>query len=132
MRIDWVIPARYVEVHDNLATIVGAGIDRYTTDQADLPPVQLLLAMRLVGTADEFGPQPHAVRNVVRAPDGQTVFEVEGELVAEGQNLESEWLNALTLPVAIQFQPSEPGTYTVEVQVDDDTKAFPIHVVLAG
>ena len=28
MNIDWVIPARHTEIHDNLATIVGGGIDR--------------------------------------------------------------------------------------------------------
>jgi hypothetical protein len=27
LNIDWVIPCRYVEVHDNLGTIVGASID---------------------------------------------------------------------------------------------------------
>ena len=29
MNVDWVIPCRYVEVHDNLGSMIGAGIDTF-------------------------------------------------------------------------------------------------------
>ena len=48
MNVDWVIPCRYVEVHDNLGTIVGAGIDTYWIPE--LPTtMQVVLAIQAPG-----------------------------------------------------------------------------------
>jgi hypothetical protein len=72
VNIDWVIPCRYAEIHDNLATIVGGGIDTFWV--AELPtPIQLVLVMRLLAMAEEIGPdQKHTVVNRVRDPKGRT------------------------------------------------------------
>jgi hypothetical protein len=51
MNIAWVIPCRFVEIHDNLSTIIGGGID--TVLASSLPTeVQLMLAIRLHAMAD--------------------------------------------------------------------------------
>ena len=73
MNVDWVIPCRYVEVHDNLGTLVGAGIDTFWVPE--LPaPLQLVCAIRLTATADELGSDhQHHSRTVVTGPDGEVV-----------------------------------------------------------
>lgn len=63
MNIEWVIPCRFVEVHDNLGTIVGAGIDTFWVQE--LPSrIQLMLAIRLLGMIEELDPDiNHSVTN---------------------------------------------------------------------
>ena len=41
MNVDWVIPCRYVEVHDNLGTLVGAGIDTFWVPELRPPAARL-------------------------------------------------------------------------------------------
>ena len=55
MNIDWVIPCRFVEVHDNLATIIGAGID--TVWVPGVPhPVHSATRIDATGPAEEKYP----------------------------------------------------------------------------
>jgi hypothetical protein len=129
LHIDWVIPCRYVEVHDNLGTLIGAGID--TLWVPEMPtPVQVVMALRLTGTADELTPDhAHEARNLVRGPDGEVVSEVAGELRVGLQGARQDWLNGVVLPAVVQFEATEEGTYTVEHHVDDATSSIPIHIV---
>ena len=126
------IPCRYVEVHDNLGTIVGAGID--TIWVPELPQVvQILMAVRLTATADELTPDhAHAGRNVVRDPDGQVISEVGGELRVGMDNARQEWLNGLVLPTAVQFEVDREGAYTVEHHIDEASSSVPIHIIQAA
>ena len=55
VNIDWVIPARHAEIHDNLATIVGGGIDRQAAPEFP-SVVGMMLAVRLTATSEEIGP----------------------------------------------------------------------------
>lgn len=130
MNIDWVIPCRYAEVHDNLGTIIGAGIDTYWQQQ--LPaPIQVFLALRLLATPDEVeAGELHATANRIRDPRGEVLAEATGEIKVAGEAARPDWLVGVTLPVVVQFEAAEEGTYTIELDVDDATESLPIHVVV--
>jgi uncharacterized protein DUF6941 len=129
VNIDWVITCRYVEVHDNLATIIGAGIDTFWFE--DLPTtLQVLLAIRLTGLAEEFtDDQMHTTATRIKDPDGNTISEVKGELVVGVEQRQAEYLATITIPAAVQLEVTEEGTYAVELEFDDAWKSLPIHVV---
>lgn len=133
MNIDWIIPCRYGEVHDNLATIVGGGIDTWWVPE--LPTaVQVGIAVRLLATADELGPEhEHSVRNIIRGPSGSTLSELSDVFhagsAAEAAAARTEWLNGLALFTVIQFEAAEEGTYTFEHIVDQSSASVPLHVV---
>lgn len=79
MNVDWLIPCRYVEVHDNLGTIVGAGIDTYWLPQ--LPTgLQVLIAVRLQGLPEELTPDTeHSITQIIAGPEGDVIAKVEGK-----------------------------------------------------
>lgn len=128
MNIDWAIPCRYVEVHDNLGTIIGAGVDTFWV--RDIPtPLQVVLAVRLLAMAEEFGEdQKHQATNRVRDPRGQLMSEVGGEFAMGGEG-RPEWLNGIIVSSLVQFEINEEGTYTIEHEVDGSTVSLPIHIV---
>ena len=129
MNIDWVIPARHAEIHDNLATIVGGGIDRQAVPEFP-SVVGMMLAVRLTATSEEIGPDHmHSWRNLVKNPAGESIAEGGGEFAIGAENPQTDWLNNFLISAAIQFQADEPGTYTIELIVDDKSSALPIHVV---
>ena len=130
MNVDWIIPCRYVEVHDNLATMIGAGIDTLTPP--DLPAgVQLVTAVRLTGLPAELeAGLKHTSRTVVRGPDGEVVSEAEGEFEVEGEGSpdQRDWLQGFVVNLAVAFEAAEPGTYMVEHTVDASSATVAIHV----
>ena len=130
MNIDWIIPCRYLEVHDGLGTIIGAGID--TIWLPELPaPIQVLLAVRLLVTPDEMSSEePHVVANRIRNPDGEVLVETRGEMMIGGDVTRPEWLIGATIPVVLQFEAVDQGAYMIELDVDDATKSLPIHVAV--
>jgi hypothetical protein len=132
VNIEWVIPCRFVEVHDNLGTIVGAGIDTYWQQQ--LPaPIQVALAVRLLATPEELeAAEPHTAANRVRDPRGDLLGEVRGEVTFGGEAARPDWLVGITVPLVVQFEAAEEGTYTVELEFDDASQSLPIHVVLGA
>lgn len=129
MNVDWVIPCRYVEVHDNLGSMIGAGIDTFWVPE--LPaPLQVLCAVRLTATADELTPGvTHQMRNVVTGPDGEVVSEIGGEFEIGTDSPRTEWLNGIVLPNAIQFEATKVGTYQLEHIVDGNSVSIPLHVI---
>ena len=82
MNIDWVVACRYAEVHDNLGTIVAAGIDTWWVPQ--FPAViQVALAIRLLAMADELGEEhQHTVRNIIRRPSGEVLSDLSSSFAA--------------------------------------------------
>jgi hypothetical protein len=52
LRVDWLIPCRYVEVNNGLATLVGAGIEWQTVPAFPIEFTQML-GLRIVGLPDE-------------------------------------------------------------------------------
>jgi hypothetical protein len=130
VNIAWVIPCRFVEVHDNLATIVGGGID--TLWVPELPaPLQIVLCVRLTGTPEELTEdQQHKAVNRVRDPQGNVVSEISGEFAIGVESARPDWLVGISLPTAIQFEATEEGTYTIDHLVDDAEYSIPMHVAV--
>lgn len=129
MNIDWVIPCRFVEIHDNLGTIVGAGVDTFWV--ADLPyPIHVLMAVRLLAMADELDESvSHQSANRVRNPTGDVISEVGGDFSIGGDPAQPDWLTGIMLGTAVIFEATEAGTYTIEHEVDGSIASLPIHVV---
>jgi hypothetical protein len=129
LNIDWVIPCRYVEVHDNLGTIVGAGIDTFWVPE--LPTtLQVVLAVRVLALAEEFEEGvAHKAVNRVRDPAGELLSEVEGELTVSSEAPNRDWLNGVIFPTVVEFEAIEEGTYMIEHAIDETSAAVPIHVV---
>jgi hypothetical protein len=134
MNVDWIIPCRYVEVHENLATMIGAGID--TLWPAELPAaIQITTAVRLTGLPEELGDgHKHSARTVVRGPDGEIVSEMEAEFELEGgpadAELHPDWLQGIVLNLAVGFEAATEGTYKIEHSVDQSSATVAMHVRL--
>lgn len=129
MNIEWLIPCRYVEVHDNLATIVGAGVEVFWV--AGLPgDLEIPVAVKLTASVEELAEdQLHTTRNVVRDPGGETISDIAGEFRAGGDPLRPEWLASTIVQTVVRFTAPEVGTYTFEHFVDRSSLAIPMHVV---
>lgn len=130
MNIEWAIPCRYVEIHDNLGTIIGGGIDTYWCPE--LPAtIQVLLAIRLTAMAEELGPDvEHTSTNRVRDPHGEVVSEVTAEFaMGGGEAARPDWLTGIMVATAVVLEATEEGTYTVEHEVDGSSIPLPIHIV---
>jgi hypothetical protein len=128
VNIDWVIPCRYVEVHDQLATIIGGGIDTFW--MPNIPaPLQVMLAVRLAALADELDGTEHKIVNRILDPHGDLIDESEIGLAISGEAARPEWLVGVPIPLLVQFEVAEEGTYTVELSVDDASASLPLHVV---
>lgn len=129
MNIDWVIPCRYAEVHDNLGTIVGAGIDVFLVPE--LPSVvQVNLAIRITATAEELTPgMVHQGKTIILDPSGATSSEAEIEFALGVENPRADWLNGFIFPATVQFEAAETGTYTIEHVLGGNSSAIPIHVL---
>jgi hypothetical protein len=129
LNIEWLIPCRFVEVHDNVATIVGAGIDTHWLP--GLPgQVQVTLAIRVVGLQEEFDESiTHTTAARIRNPGGDTINEISGSFQIGATSARPEFLVGVTLPAVLTFDVDTEGTYTIEFEVDDATRAIPVHVV---
>src|ERR1700750_2685520 len=125
MNVDWVIPCRYVEVHDNLGTIVGAGIDTFWVPE--LPaPIQVMLAVRLTATGDELSPGiQHVLRTIVTDEQNDAVFEAMVEFEADAETAQTEWLNSMVMPTVVQFEAMEAGPVQLEQAVGGNSHALP-------
>jgi uncharacterized protein DUF6941 len=129
VNIDWLIPCRYLEVHDNLGTLVGAGIDTFTV--TELPAaIQVVIAIRLTATDDELDESiAHPVRSIVRQPNGDVLSDVQGEARVGGEAARPDWLAGIMLATVVQFEAAEEGTYAFEYIVDQSSATVPLHVV---
>lgn len=138
MRIGWAIACRYVEVHDNLATIIGGGIDRVAVPTMPSPaPVQILCAVRIVASHDEVTEEPehepqHTLVCRVHDPSMALVSELPQPFGMSGQTADPTVEPAAILPVGVVFQPEEEGQSTIEIAVDDRAVSFPLIVIVGA
>lgn len=129
MRIDWAIPCRYVEVHGDGATIVGAGADVFVVPQIPTP-IQILFAVRFVGPPDEVSGQQHSLACRLFDPGGTALGEQSGQMATDVNQIVPGYLAELTVPMGVVLNVDQHGTYHVEFSIDDDdTVRVPIHVV---
>ncbi len=122
LRVDWAIACRFAEVNNNLATIVGGGID-HTLVPALPAPVQVIVLARLVGPPEEFQGE-HTVACAAYAPNLSELARVEGRLVIPAIP-PADWVLAIYYPMAVQFLASDAGAYRLEVSIDN-SEAYPI------
>jgi hypothetical protein len=133
VNIDWIIPCRFAEVHDGIATIVGAGIDTWWL--VTLPAaVQVFVAVRLLATADELGPGiQHTMRTIVRDPDGEVATDVmtsfNAGTPAEVKHARGEWLNGMAIVTIVAFTAVREGSFALDCSVDGSNVTTPLHVV---
>lgn len=126
MNIDWVIPCRFVEVHDNLATIVGGGIDRVWLPAVPLP-VQVNVAIRASALHEDLH-GGHTFRSIVRGPGDQVVSDISADFESSGSTDAPDYLSPLIIPTVVQFEAAEFGTHHLEFQVDEASSVVPLHV----
>lgn len=130
MNIGWIIPCRYVEVHDNLATIVGGGVDTYWFQEFPAQ-IHLMFAIRLLGMAEEFTEdQNHPTVTRIKDPNGNMLSEMKGEFAIGANVARPDYLAGVTVPIAMGFEVAEEGTYAVEFEFGDAWQSLPIHVSL--
>jgi hypothetical protein len=91
--------------------------------------IQVVLAMRVLAMADEFGEEGHTATNRVRGPSGEAISEVGGPYLVEGEPGYQDWLQGIIVTTVIQFEVSQEGTYMIEQEVDASTESLPIHIV---
>lgn len=130
MKIESVIPCRYVEVRDNVATIVGAGADRLTV--ADEPrEVALMIAIRISALPEEFGmDRVYPVENHVRDPRGAVIQEEVGSFSAAMRGGRGgPWLQGVWIALEASFPAATEGTYTITHKFGPAEHQLPLHVV---
>lgn len=138
MRVSWVIPCRFVEVHDNLATIVGGGIDRLGVPELPAPvPAQLLCATRIVAGHDEVTTEPpeeppNTLYCRVHSPSMDVLSELKQPFAMSGTTFDPTVEPAVIIPIGVVFQPEEEGQHTIEIGVDDRGFSFPLTVAVGA
>lgn len=131
MRIEWAIPCRYCEANGGLMTIVGAGTNIFFVP-AFPGAVGVHIALSIVGAENEAS-EKHRFKAHVLGPQMEPVTPtIEGELEFAGSDTKPPgWEERLFIPTAHQFPVQEPGTYTVEMTIDDRSFTVPLLVAEA-
>ncbi len=131
VKIEWVIPCRYIEVRDNVATIVGAGGDRFTL--TDEPwTIEIMLAIRISALIEELGSdRVYPVENHIRDPRGAVIQEEVGSFsaAARGEIAPASWLQGVWVPSDARFSAETEGTYTISHKFGNSEHLLPVHVV---
>lgn len=130
MKIDWVIPCRYVEVNDNLATIIGAGGDRFMLLEEPWT-VEIMLAIRVTALVEELGPDKvYSVENSIRDPEGNVIHEEAGSFsaTARGDIHDPTWLQSVFIATEAKFEAELEGTYTLSHVFGDSEHLLPLHI----
>jgi hypothetical protein len=91
--------------------------------------IQVVLAVRVLAMAEEFGEEGHTATNRVRDPRGDVISEVGGPFKVDGEPANQDWLQGIIITTIAQFEVTEEGAYAIEFEVDDSTQSLPIHVV---
>lgn len=129
MRIDWAVGCRYVEVHNNLGTLIGAGADTLTV--AAVPAgVGLMAAVRICFLDHELG--VHTLSTQILGPDMEPVGQPMGgqlELAGEAHK-QPGWEGKIVVPVGVQWRAEDAGVYTIVFSLDDKTFDLPVIVKL--
>lgn len=130
MKIDWVVPCRFAEVRENLATIVGAGGDRFLL--AEQPwMLETMLAIKVTALVGELGPDNvYPVENRIRDPRGTLIHEESGSFSASASEEihDPTWLQAVYIATQARFPAETEGTYTISHTFGDSEHLLPIHI----
>jgi Family of unknown function (DUF6941) len=130
MRIAWAIPCKFLEVHDGLGTMVGAGANHYAV--AEFPTtLSVWVAVQVQGHRSEVGVdhslvlQPLGPDMEPCAPPLDMRFRFPEE---RNPNEPAGWEVGALIPTLIQFVAEEEGTYAMQLSVDDKVTTIPLYV----
>lgn len=127
MRVDWAIACRYVEVNGGLATIIGAGIDTFWVSEF---PANLTVpvAVKVAGSQDEVENE-HVLMGRVLNPQLEEIASIQGTFTAESSlDAQPGWEASIALATLHVFTATEPGAYTIDVNVDGRSQTVPLAV----
>jgi hypothetical protein len=130
LRIEYAIPCRYVEANNNLATLVGAGIDTWWIPEIPAA-LGVMVAVRAVGPPDEVAGAMINFHSHVEAPDGRRCGdELDSELgPIQAPDARQDWALGVMFGFGIRWQVDQEGTYTVHLRVDHHEHPLPMHVI---
>ena len=129
MRLGWAIPCKYLEVHDGLGTLVGAGANHYAV--AEMPSaLSVWIAVQVYGHRSEVDAD-HSLVIQPLGPDMEACapLDMGFRFPAERASNEPEgWEVGALIPTLINFEASEQGTYTLALTLDEKTTTIPLYV----
>jgi hypothetical protein len=130
MRIGWAIPCKYLEVHDGLGTLIGAGANHYAV--AEFPTtLSVWIAVQVHGHRSEVDAD-HSLVIQPLGPDMESCapgLELGFRFPAErAPNEPDGWEVGALIPTLITFEAEDPGTYTLQLNLDDKTTTIPLFV----
>jgi hypothetical protein len=125
VRVDWAVIARYSEVNNGLATIIGAGIDTFGV--AAIPsPLLINLTIRLAGMADA---DQHQMSVQVLDPDLAELGRLTAPFTVAGNPLAPPgWESAVVMPVQIQVTVSRAGSHAIHIECDGSSRTLAFRV----
>jgi hypothetical protein len=123
VRVQWALLARYAEADEGIFTIIGGGFD--TVRLPEFPAMaQFFLAANFKYGPEEVGSSP-AISFAVRDSRMEFVGEpATMQIAGLGINPNSPpgWEASLAIAGPMQVELSEPGTYSVNIAIDDALK----------
>lgn len=130
MRVEWAVACRFVEVHDGLATMVGAGVDNIGV--ASVPSeVGIMFAVRIAIAPGDSG--KHKLTARVLNPQMDQIGELAAEFeIGAGQpHTQPGWEGHITVPLAFGWPVAEPGAYLLHFECGTASVDLPMMVLLA-
>lgn len=130
MRIGWAIPCKYLEVHDGLGTLIGAGANHYAV--AEFPTtLSVWVAVQVHGHRSEVEAD-HGLAIQPLGPDMEPCgapLDMGFRFPAQRAPNEPEgWEVGALIPTLITFVAEDRGTYTLQLNIDDKTTTVPLYV----
>ena len=129
LRVDWLIPCRYAEAVDGLATMIGAGAN--VVVMPELPNAAAVHVVgRIAGLAEPGS--DHQIVAQVLGPDFAPVAEPVELTLTMGERSEFNpegWEDHMIVHLALQFPVEEYGVHLVEVRVDERSATLQLHIV---
>lgn len=128
MRVEWAVACRFVEVHDGLATMVGAGIDNITIPQIPAE-VGFMVAVRVAIAPGDTG-QPQQVALRMLDPSLAEVGTLTAGFQMDGApHAQPGWEGHITIPMVVGWQVAQAGAYTLHFTAGDSSYDLPVVVV---
>ena len=142
MRLDWGMLCDAATTRDNLAFILGAGIDTLQSaplvpGQTTVPgqlgqPVQMAVALRFLLARGELG-RPHNFEVKTSGVDGAEIGKIAGNFFAPPNPLlEAGWDQPIVVTLAHQMAPLQFGSYSIDIFADGThIKSLPFRIIPA-
>ncbi|MCU1676635.1 MAG: hypothetical protein JWM93_1393 [Frankiales bacterium] len=133
MRITWAIPCKFAEVVNGQATIVGAGANLFVVPQAAFPIGMGVTVVLSIAAGD--GEIEGHLRGQILGPDMAPIgdaLDVPGFGFPPGPNKPDGWENTVMIPIIMQWEAAEFGTYTLTFSIDERTVTVPVLVTGNG